>query len=58
MAEFVDPAEPGTVSCEVCLKEMQHAHAMMEEVNDYVMYFCGLECYSRWREGNPPGEGE
>ena len=53
MSGFVKSLEPGTVSCEVCLKEVRYAQAELEEVNDYVMYFFGLECYGRWRGDNP-----
>ena len=57
MAGSVNPVETTTVSCEVCLKEVQPARAEMEEVNDYVMYFFGLECYGRWRDDTPPEAG-
>ena len=38
------------VACEVCLREIPPSEAKMEEASDYVMYFCGLECYQQWRE--------
>ena len=37
------------VSCEVCLKQIPHEHAGKDETEDYVRYFCGLECYQRWK---------
>ncbi len=39
-----------TVSCEVCLEQVPSSEAKMEEANDYVLYFCGLDCYGIWRE--------
>ncbi len=54
MAKSLNSAGSGVVSCEVCLKEVQHTRTVVEEVNDYVLYFCGLECYERWRDDNPP----
>jgi hypothetical protein len=39
-----------SVECEVCLKEIPHSEAGVVEANDYVMYFCGLDCYRQWRE--------
>jgi hypothetical protein len=42
--------DPVHVACEVCLNEIPHTHARHEEVDDYVMYFCGLECYTIWRQ--------
>ncbi len=58
MTRFVNAAEPVTISCEVCLQEVHHSRTELEEVNDYVMYFCGLECYSRWRGDNAPAAEE
>jgi hypothetical protein len=48
-----EATEPVCVACEVCLKEIPHEQASIEEVDDYVMYFCGLDCYQAWRENNP-----
>ena len=45
-----------TVSCEVCLKEIPGSEAKTVEVSDYVLYFCGLDCYGKWREGNESKE--
>jgi hypothetical protein len=41
---------PVQVACEVCLKEVPHSDTQYEEAGDYVLYFCGLECYKIWRE--------
>lgn len=46
--------EPGPyVSCSVCQHEIPLSTAVWREGSDYVAYFCGLECYERWR--NPSG---
>ena len=36
------------VQCEVCMKEIPTSVAQSAEANDYVVYFCGLECYEDW----------
>ena len=41
--------EVDRVACEVCLKEVPRSEAKVPEAADYVMYFCGLECYAKWR---------
>jgi len=46
-----------TVTCDVCMKEIPNDGTGIEEVEDYVLYFCGLECYRFWREQNPGGQG-
>ena len=40
------------VPCEVCLTEIPRSEAKIDEASDYVTYFCGLECYDKWRKGN------
>lgn len=37
------------VACEICLKQVPLSEAKSDEASDYVRYFCGLECYARWR---------
>ena len=39
------------VECEVCLKEIPKSGAQSAEVRDYVVYFCGRECYEEWADG-------
>lgn len=54
MSDRVRPSGPGNdderVTCEVCLKAIPHSEAQVHEAQDYVLYFCGLGCYGRWRE--------
>lgn len=38
------------VSCEVCMEEIPVSEAKSEEATDYVVYFCGLDCYAAWKE--------
>ena len=38
------------LSCEVCLEEIPSSEVPIEEAGDYVMYFCGLDCYGIWRD--------
>ena len=42
------------VQCEVCLKEVPRGDAQSSEVHEYVLYFCGLECYDQWHEEPDP----
>ncbi|MEN8107758.1 MAG: DUF3330 domain-containing protein [Pseudomonadota bacterium] len=43
-------AESVRIACKVCLKEIPPSEAQIEEASDYVLYFCGLECYQAWRK--------
>jgi hypothetical protein len=36
-------------SCAVCEREVPLSEAVVPEASDYMAYFCGLECYERWR---------
>lgn len=55
MATSDKPVEPILVMCEVCLKEVPIAEATVPEASDYFVYFCGLECYQKWKtQGEEP----
>lgn len=45
----LDNAVPRLVSCQACRHEIPLSEAVVPEALDYVVYFCGLECYERWR---------
>ena len=49
MATPDKPVEVVRVSCEVCLKEVPIAEAKIAEASDYFAYFCGLDCYEKWK---------
>jgi hypothetical protein len=52
----LDPPVPsGPIACEVCRREVPLSAAASSESTDYVVYFCGLECYDQWR--HRPREG-
>ncbi len=42
--------EPEKVSCEVCFKEIPISEAASVKATDYILYYCGLECYDRWKK--------
>jgi hypothetical protein len=50
MTEKLVPKEPDLIDCEVCMKEIPETVAMTEEGQDYVLHFCGLECYTAWKQ--------
>lgn len=39
-----------TIDCSICMKEVPISEASSEEASDYVLHFCGLECYTKWKE--------
>lgn len=57
---FSDP-KPGfepKVDCRVCLREVPLSEAKSVEGREYVLYFCGLECFDHWSRSSekpPPG---
>ncbi|HET7158268.1 MAG TPA: DUF3330 domain-containing protein, partial [Burkholderiales bacterium] len=48
------PREPETLTCDICLKDIPISEARSEEAVDYVLHFCGLDCYSRWKARDAP----
>jgi hypothetical protein len=51
------PVEPEHINCEVCLKEIPRDEAQSDEATDYIVHFCGLECYQVWKEKQKDEEG-
>jgi len=41
------------LSCELCLKSIPLSESEIPEAEDYIAYFCGLECYDVWRNQKP-----
>ena len=50
-AQMVDRRKPTVVEwvpCAVCQKEFPKSVALSSEVQDYVLHFCGIDCYEEW----------
>lgn len=45
-----EQAEEIMVACGICLREVPESEARNGEATDYVIHFCGLECYAEWRK--------
>ena len=43
------PVQLEPVACEICLKEVPISEATVREATDYIAYFCGLDCYEKWK---------
>jgi hypothetical protein len=52
MTDAKKPLEDEIVACAICLKEIPISAAKNAEATDYVIHFCGLECYGKWKEQN------
>jgi hypothetical protein len=50
MAEQDKPTTDENVPCEICLKEIPVSEAEVDDAADYVRYFCGLDCYAKWKD--------
>lgn len=49
MSKENKPIDVERVTCEVCLREVPISEAKVPEATDYVAYFCGLDCYEKWK---------
>ena len=38
------------LSCEACCAEIPGDEAITEEATEYVMHFCGIDCYDAWHK--------
>ena len=43
-----DTTKTELISCDICMKEFPSEDAKISEIDDYVMHFCGLDCYDKW----------
>ena len=51
MSSIKKPPKPDDlVSCEVCFTEIPVSEAKSEEASEYVIHFCGLDCYEKWKK--------
>jgi hypothetical protein len=56
MATTQPPVELERVACEICLREVPRSEAIVPEAADYVVYFCGLECFETWKNSPPASD--
>jgi len=49
MTPISRPVEEQQVACEICMKEVPVSEAQSAEATEYVVHFCGLDCYAVWR---------
>ena len=56
MAPSDKPVEATLVSCKVCLEEIPKSEATVPEAVDYFVYFCGPDCYEKWKNDRRPPE--
>lgn len=58
MTKDNEPIGAELVPCEVCKKEVPKTESTVAEAADYVMFFCGLDCYEEWKKDADNGKGE
>jgi len=56
MPNTLRPQEPDLLSCEVCLTQIPADTALNAECDEYVLHFCGIECYRQWRQQSESSE--
>lgn len=50
------PVELELVACDICLKEVPISEATVPEATDYVVHFCGIDCYQKWKQQAEPAD--
>jgi len=49
------PVKVELVSCDIFMKEVPLNETTSPEIEDYIVYFCGLDCYEQWKsQGKKP----
>lgn len=54
MSDKITPKEPEHVSCKTCMKEIPIDSAKSVEAVEYVVHFCGMDCYEKWKGQRHP----
>ena len=49
VSQSILPDDEQLVSCELCIQSVPLSESEISEAEDYIAYFCGLECYDQWR---------
>lgn len=44
------PGRVEPIHCSQCQKEIPRSAAFVSELKDQVLFFCGVECYEKWRK--------
>lgn len=52
MEQPYTPPETALLTCAICRKEVPFSAAVTPETEDYVVHFCGLDCYEQWKQAN------
>ena len=42
------PDDDQLISCNTCLDSVPLSEAQVSEAEEYITYFCGLDCYDTW----------
>jgi hypothetical protein len=53
--ETPEPRAPEKVSCALCRRQVPAEEALQQEGEDYLLWFCGLECYNSWKRDKDSG---
>lgn len=59
-ADIANPenqTDANRMSCSVCGREVPPSEAQSVEGEDYMLHFCGLDCFNQWQKRESPGAG-
>ncbi|MCW9046503.1 MAG: DUF3330 domain-containing protein [Gammaproteobacteria bacterium] len=43
------PDDEQLISCKICMEFVPLSESQISEAEEYIAYFCGLECYDLWK---------
>lgn len=47
------PDDDQLISCKTCLELVPLSESQISEAEEYIAYFCGLDCYDLWVHQKP-----
>lgn len=42
------------LDCDQCIREIPTSEDVSDEARDYIMHYCGIECYETWQKSDKP----
>ena len=49
MTHLPIPDDAESLNCDICTREIPADSMHSSEIDDYVVHYCGIECYEKWK---------
>jgi len=57
MIDKKDMIDEASIECAICLEEIPGSTAKGSDAQDYMQYYCGIDCYKEWQDKQKDSKG-